>query len=46
MALLEDLFKETFNLSLILQIPWLAGLRMAEGEALEKYEEMRPAILL
>jgi hypothetical protein len=46
MALLEDLFKETFNLSLILQIPWLTGLRMAEGEALEKFEEMRPAILL
>ncbi|WP_306548902.1 recombination-associated protein RdgC [Desulfobulbus sp.] len=46
MALLEDLFKETFNLSLILQIPWLTGLRMAEGEALEKYEDMRPAILL
>jgi DNA recombination-dependent growth factor C len=45
-ALLEDLFKETFNVSLILQIPWLAGLRMAEGEALEKYEEMRPAVLL
>lgn len=45
-ALLEDLFKETFNLSLILQIPWLTGLQMAEGESLEKYEEMRPAILL
>lgn len=46
MALLEDLFKETFNLSLILQIPWLTGLRMAEGEALARYEDMRPAILL
>ena len=46
MALLEDLFKETFNVSLILQIPWLTGLRMAEGEALEKYEDMRPAVLL
>lgn len=46
MALLEDLFKETFNLSLILQIPWLTGLHLAEGDALEKYEEMRPAILL
>lgn len=46
MALLEDLFKETFHLSLILQIPWLTGQRMAEGEALEEYEEMRPAILL
>jgi hypothetical protein len=46
MALLEDLFKETFKLSLILQIPWLTGLRMAEGEALERYEEMRPAVML
>lgn len=46
MALLEDLFKETFSLSLILQIPWLTGLRLAEGEALEHYEAMRPAILL
>lgn len=46
MALLEDLFKETFKLSLILQIPWLTGLHMAEGEAQEKYEAMRPAILL
>jgi DNA recombination-dependent growth factor C len=46
MALLEDLFKETFHLSLILQIPWLTGLHLAEGEAAEKYEEMRPAILL
>jgi hypothetical protein len=46
MALLEDLFKETFNLSLILQIPWLTGQRMAEGEALDHYEAMCPAILL
>lgn len=46
MALLEDLFKETFRLSLILQIPWLAGLQLAEGEALERYEDLRPAVLL
>lgn len=46
MALLEDLFKETFHVSLILQIPWLTGLRMAEGEALDQYEALRPAILL
>jgi len=46
MALLEDLFKETFKLSLILQIPWLRSLLMAEGVALEPYEEMRPAVLL
>ena len=46
MALLEDLFKETFQMSLILQIPWLAGLQMAEGDAAVGYEEMRPAVLL
>lgn len=46
MSLLEDLFKETFNLSLILQIPWLTGLALAEGEARERYDQMRPAILL
>jgi len=46
MALLEDLFKETFNLSLILQIPWITGLHLAEGEAAEKYDDMRPAVLL
>jgi Putative exonuclease, RdgC. len=46
MMLLEDLFKETFKLSLILQVPWLAGRHMTEGEDLEQYEAMRPAILL
>lgn len=45
-ALLEDLFKETFNVSLILQIPWLTGMHMALGEAREHYDEMRPAVLL
>jgi len=46
MSLLEDLFKETFNLSLILQIPWLTGQHLATGEALDHYEAMRPAVLL
>ena len=46
MALLEDLFKETFGLSLVLQIPWSIGQRMAEGEARERYEDLRPAVLL
>lgn len=46
MTLLEDLFKETFHVSLILQIPWLTGLRMANTEALDQYEAMRPALLL
>ena len=46
MALLEDPFKETFNLSLILQIPWLTGQQLAQGEAAANYEAMRPAVLL
>lgn len=46
MALLEDLFKETFNLSIILQIPWLTGQHLVEGEAAANYEAMRPAVLL
>lgn len=45
-ALLEDLFKETFHLSLMLQIPWLTGLQMIEDDAIADYEAMRPAILL
>lgn len=46
MALLEDLFKETFNVSLILQIPWLTGLRMIDEEHSADYDAMRPAVLL
>ena len=45
-ALLEDLFKETFEMSLILQIPWLTGIKMIEEDAAEDYEAMRPAVLL
>lgn len=45
-ALLEDLFKETFEMSIILQIPWLTGIKMIEEDAAENYEAMRPAVLL
>ncbi len=45
-ALLEDLFKETFGLSLILQIPWLLGARMVADEDARSYEEMKPALLI
>ncbi len=45
-ALLEDLFKETFEMSLIIQIPWLHGYRMLEDDAVHGYEQMRPAVLL
>ena len=46
MALLEDLFKETFEMSLIQQIPWLTGINMIKEDAAEDYEAMRPAVLL
>lgn len=45
-ALLEDLFKETFQVSLVLQIPWTTGLRMVNEDILDQYEAMRPALLL
>ncbi len=45
-ALLEDLFKETFALSIIQQIPWLTGLRMIDQDSFAAYEKMRPAVLL
>ena len=46
LALLEDLFRETFDLSLILQIPWNAALHMVDEEALTGLDDLRPAILI
>lgn len=46
MALLEDLFRETFDMSIILQIPWLTGARMVGDDNQAAYEGLRPAILL
>lgn len=46
MALLEDLFRDTFDMSIILQIPWLTGSRMVDGDLQAAYEDLRPAILL
>ena len=45
-ALLEDLFKETFGLALILQIPWLAGQRLASAEVQPNFDNLQPAVLL
>lgn len=45
-SLLEDLFKETFDLSLILQVPWLVGLRLVEDDLAKGYDDMRPAVLV
>lgn len=46
MVLLEELFKETFGLSLILQIPWLTAGHVAGEEAGGKLDTLRPAILV
>ncbi len=45
-ALLEDLFKETFGLTLVLQIPWLIGRQMIDESRAPQYEDLRPAVLL
>ncbi len=45
-ALAEDLFKETFGLALVLQIPWLTGQRLASGEAERNFDSLQPAVFL
>ncbi len=46
LALLEDLFRETFGLSLILQIPWNSAFHLADEEALAQLDDLRPALLI
>jgi DNA recombination-dependent growth factor C len=46
LALLEDLFRDTFDLSLILQIPWHNALHVADQEAAAGMDELRPALLI
>ncbi|PIE58883.1 MAG: DNA recombination-dependent growth factor C [Desulfobulbus propionicus] len=45
-AILEDLFKETFGLTLVLQIPWRIGQQMVGDSQSNQYDALRPAILL
>ncbi len=45
-ALLEDLFRESFGLALILQIPWLIGQRMVGKDSLHSFDSLQPAVLL
>ena len=42
-ALLEDLFRETFELSLIMQIPWNSALQLTDPATAEKLAELQPA---
>ncbi len=46
LALLEDLFKETFELSLIMQIPWNNALQLADPAAAERLDDLQPALLI
>ena len=45
-ALLEDLFKESFGLALVLQIPWLAGERMLDEATRPAFDNLQPAVFL
>lgn len=49
LALVEDIFKETFGLALILQIPWLAGQRVLGMDNQDKqrhFDNLQPAVFL
>jgi DNA recombination-dependent growth factor C len=46
LALLEDLFKETFGLSLIMQIPWNNVLHLTDQATAAKLGDLQPALLL
>ncbi len=45
-ALLEDLFRETFDLSLVMQIPWNSAFRLADPETAAKLDDLQPALLI
>jgi len=46
LALLEDLFKETFGLSLVLQIPYLTAGHLLKPEAAVELERLKPEVLV
>ena len=46
LVLIEELFKETFGVSLVLQIPWNTAFHIADAESRENLEQLRPEILL
>jgi DNA recombination-dependent growth factor C len=46
MVLLEELFKETFGLSLILQIPWQVAGHVADDKIRKRLDTLRPAVLV
>jgi hypothetical protein len=47
LALLEELFKETFGLSLVMQVPWTSALHLLDEEqAVSTLERLLPASLI
>lgn len=46
MVLLEEFFKETFDLSIILQIPWNIALHVGDEENVARLDQLRPEILV
>jgi len=46
MVLLEEFFKETFDLSLVLQVPWNLALHVADPEHLTNLDNLHPAIFV
>jgi hypothetical protein len=46
LALLEDLFRDTFDLSLVLQIPWNSALHLADEDVIARLDDLSPALLI
>jgi DNA recombination-dependent growth factor C len=46
MIQLEDLFRETFDMSIVLQIPWTTALHLINKDLAAKLDDLRPAILV
>jgi hypothetical protein len=43
---LEELFKETFGLSLVMQVPWNSALQLVDEKTAAKLETLQPASLI
>jgi hypothetical protein len=46
LALLEELFKESFGLSLVMQVPWNSALQLVDEKTAAKLETLQPASLI
>ncbi len=46
MVQFEELFRETFDLSIILQIPWNSALHLADEQVVANLDNLQPAILI